>query len=551
MSDPIHVIGHRNPDTDASTSATAYARFLNEIDRYDVPVVAAVPGVLTPQADWVFQQAGTDSPTIVETFAPRVRDAFHASPEILTTDQRLGAAVDKLIRTGHSMLPVTDGDGRLISVFSNREDVSRFLMGFDVVPMAASLLNWHDVIAVPGMAVRGTSASDGPCGGLVIAMVGDDAWKDDITPEDILFCGCADFAADLPASRRPTRIVVISVRAPDDQAVRTLNQIGTNVLHYGGTVSDLLRALTQQIRLESLELGRGVCVGEDDLLSDVCELIAKSRRAVPVVGDDDLLTGVIARADLKAAPRRRAILIDHFETSQAVPGVEHLEIIEVVDHHRIGNIETPAPVRVDCRPIGSSASIVALNYFEANLTPDRGTSLLMLGGLCADTLALKGPTATAIDRKVAGRLAEIAGVDVETFGTSVLKAGDDLLTAIPAEIWNRDQKVFGIRNYQFAVAQLETVALDDLPDERLEQFRSELRRDFEQNDYLSSLLVVTDVLKRNSWITGIESSAADGSMRSAFGSESPKPGWLEARNIVSRKKQIIPQLMQTFAELAL
>ena len=223
----------------------------------------------------------------------------------------------------------------------------------------------------------------------------------------------------------------------------------------------------------------------------------------------------------------------------------------MVDHHRIGNVETESPVRVDCRPIGSSASIVALNYFEAELTPDRSTAILLLGGLCADTLALKGPTATATDRRIAGRLAEIAGVDMDEFGLGVLRAGDDLLTASPSEIWNRDQKLFGIRNHQFAVAQLETVALNGLPEDRLDSFRSELRADFERNQHLSTLLVVTDVLERNSWITGFESPSAIGSLTATFGNSFARDGWIEAPGVVSRKKQIIPRLLKTYSELSL
>lgn len=554
MSNPIYIIGHRNPDTDASTSASAYAGFLNAVERYDGQVIPAVCGPLTPQARWVFQQAGVEAPTLIETFSPRVRDVMHSEPIHLTQHQRLGEAVDKLIRTGHSMLPVVNDDGQLVSVFSNREDVSRFLMGFDVVPMAATLLTWSDVVEMPGMSVvpnDKTIESDSDCGNLVIALSGDDVWSSTISQDDILICGNASILSTVSADRRPNRIVIINDQTPVTADIQHLIETGTQILHFSGSVSDFLRSLTLQIRLESLAIGRGACIGADDLLVDVRHLIESSRRAVPVVGDNDNLIGVVARGDLKAPPKRRAILIDHFESSQAVAGFEFLELIEVVDHHRIGNIETPAPCRVDCRPIGSSCSIVALNYFEANREPDKANAILLLGGLCADTLALKGPTTTGVDRHIAERLAKIAGVNIDEFGKQVLKAGDDLLTANPADIWKRDQKVFGIRNHHFAVAQLETVALDDLPTELLDEFRQELARDFASCDYLSSLLVVTDVLTRNSWITSLESPAVQDSTQSAFGSSTPKPDWIEARDVVSRKKQIIPQLMQTYAELSL
>src|SRR5262249_15158863 len=152
---------------------------------------------------------------------------------------------------------------------------------------------------------------------------------------------------------------------------------------------------------------------------------------------------------------------------------------------------TPSPARVDCRPIGSSSTIVALRFFESDLQPERGTASLLLGGLVSDTLCLRSPTATDIDRKVAHRLTEIIGVDLERFGLDVLRAGDDLLMSEPASIWSRDQKVFSIRNHTFAVAQLETVALEELTPERLHAFQQLLQEDFARGTHLISLLILT------------------------------------------------------------
>ena len=550
MSQPVFVIGHCNPDTDASTSAVGYARFLNETERYDQRVIPTVPGQLTPQAKWVFRQAEAQPPIVTETFAPRVRDVACRNPEQLSVNDRLGDGIDMLIRSGHSMLPVVDEDGRLHGVFSNREDVSRFLMNLDVVPLAPGLLTWQDLVKVPGMHVCGEQCEEAAIGSLQISLAGDDEWIADSSPDDILICGHPNMLDQVPVGRRPKRIVCVSSTRPDAETVAAINRDGGYLLHFCGQVSSLLQLLTKQVPLGMLDFGTGPCVGEDDLLEDVRSLIHQSRRAIPVIGECDRVTGVVARRDLENAPRRRAILVDHFESSQAVPGLEHMEIVEVVDHHRIGNIETTSPIRVDCRPIGSSASIVALNYFESGREPDASTATLLLGGLCADTLALQGPTATHIDRTIAERLARIAGLDLDQFGVNVLKAGDDLISAQPSEIWNRDQKLFSIRNHQFAVAQLETVALQDLPQPRLDEFRVQLQRDFERNNYLSSVLVVTDVLKRDSWITAFESPGASGAITAAFGNASPVPQWIEAQDIVSRKKQIIPRLMNTFAELS-
>ena len=172
-------------------------------------------------------------------------------------------------------------------------------------------------------------------------------------------------------------------------------------------------------------------------------------------------------------------------------------------------------------------------------------------GLGAAPPGLPGPTTGDADRKVAARLAEASGLDVDEFGLEVLRAGDDLLIAEPGKIWKRDQKVFSIRNRRFAVAQLETVSLESLPPERLDAFRARLAADFESEEYLLSLLFLTDILQGRSWVTACESAAAKGVVKTCFGANEPRPGWTLAQGIVSRKQQIIPRLMQALAECRL
>lgn len=548
MPDQIFVIGHRNPDTDSSTSAVAYSRFLNTTNRYEELAVPVIPGQLTPQAKWVFQAAEVEYPERVETLAPRVADVLNPDFICLQETDRLRDAVDALIRNRCSMLPVVDSENRLKSVFSNREDTARLLLNLDVAQILGSLLTWTDLTQLPGAEVLGNAQVADECGSLVVALGGSSEWPNLVARDDILVVGSIDALCEVPVNDCPTRLILVSSQPVSDRQMEKIKRSGLSVIRYPASLSDLLFSLSKQVRLGALNFQIGMCIGADDLIEDVHELIASQRRALPVVDNENRLVGVIARKDLKAPARRKAILVDHFEADQAVPGIDSLEIIEVIDHHRIGNIETQSPIRVDCRPIGSSCSIVALNFFEAGIEPDKATAILMLGGICADTLVLKGPTTTTVDEIVAEKLCQIADVDLQEFGRSVLLAGDDLMTSQAAKIWNRDQKVFGVRNQKFAVAQLETVALNELTEQQFEAFRDELQRDFDSNDYLTSMLVVTDVVSGNSWIAGCESKPAEGATELAFGDESPHPGWVAADNVVSRKKQIVPTLMKTFAE---
>jgi manganese-dependent inorganic pyrophosphatase len=541
----ILVLGHRNPDTDASVSAHAYASFLTRTERYDDPVTPGVTGPLGPQASYVFERAGVAHPSLVTDLRPQVRHVARRATDYLTTSHRLRDAMTLLIRTGHSMLPVLNSGNQLQCVFSHRQDASRFLLGFDAASMLSTLLDWNDLAALPGATAVGQQP-DSPelTGNLHIALESTEEPESD----DVFVCGSLDTAARFDSNRTPKWILCVSPETPPQAGVDALNRRGSYIIYYQNGLTTLLSSLTGQVRLGSLSLAGGACVGEADFVHDVRDIIRGARHALPVVNGSQALTGVVSASDLRNAPRRKLILVDHFESSQSARGVEQAEILEIVDHHHIGDIVTTAPARVDCRPVGSTSTIIALKHEEHEIEPTSEIATLLLGGLVSDTLCLTGPTTTEIDRRIAVRLAERAGVELQEFGLDVLRSGDDLMTAKPASIWSRDQKVFSIRNQKFAVAQLETVSLRSLPEERLRAFRNALLADFQQNQWLLSLLVVTDVLTGDSWITAAESGAARSVLQTSFGDEHPHPDWTLAAGIVSRKKQVIPRLMQALAE---
>jgi manganese-dependent inorganic pyrophosphatase len=546
----VLVLGHRNPDTDASTSAHAYASFLNETGAYEGRVIAAVLGQLPPQSLFVFAESGAEPPPIIDDLYPRVCHVATRQVSTLGVDDRLSDAVEMLIRTDRSMLPVLDGSGRLAAVFSHREDVSRFLFGFDVVPVLGRLLTWTDLARMPGARAAGAAAAtDSIDGTLVVALDGDAAWKARIEPDDVLVCGDLGVLSRIEDGRVPRKVILVAQETePAEYEIARLERIGVAAIIYRHSVLDLVQNLFAQVRLGSLDLGVGPCLGEHDYLKDVASVLAASRHALPVVDPEGRLSGVISRSDLEKAPRSRVILVDHFESGQTAPGIEYAEILEILDHHRVGDLQTASPVRVDCRPLGSSSTIVAFKYFEAGIEPGACVATLLLGGLLSDTLCLRSPTTTAADRDVARRLSSAAGLDVETFGRRVLCAGDDLLLTDPALIWNRDQKTFGIRNRTFAVAQLETASLEDLPPERLDAFRAHLAADFDKEERLLSLLFITDVLRGDSWMTWRETPQASGAVEQCFGKAVARPGWILAKGVVSRKKQVVPPLVRALAE---
>jgi manganese-dependent inorganic pyrophosphatase len=236
------------------------------------------------------------------------------------------------------------------------------------------------------------------------------------------------------------------------------------------------------------------------------------------------------------------ILVDHFERHQALEGLDEAEILEIVDHHRVGALETRQPIRVDCRPLGSTATIIALKWQEAGVPLPRAEAILLLGGVLADTLLLTSPTTTAIDRKTASRLARRAGLALEPFGRELLARNDEIMTGRVEALLERDLKEFAEGKTRFAVAQVETVDRTRVTPERLAAFQEALRARRERGGWDFLALLITDTLLGDS-IVLIDDPDSRRLERLSRGRGAVSV-WPEC---VSRKKQFLPGLLEALA----
>lgn len=538
------ILGHRNPDTDASTSAFALSDFINRTGLFGGNSLPGVAGPLPPQARYVFERAKVVPPTLISHLRPRIADVATRDVRCLRPHQTLGDGFEALISSGRSMIPIVDDDGRVTGIFSHRRDIFKYLLGFSVAPLLGQLLTWSDLGEMPGATDLSEEKTDAKISGeLRIALQGDRSWEESCSTDDVLVCSGLKAWNSLPTQRKPRRVIVIGPVGGETARPPSLIQ-------YEGELATFLQDLQTQIRLSALDFGLGPCVGCLDEIQDVSDLVISSRHALPVLDESGRLYGVVAKSDLKKAESQRVVLVDHFEASQAVPGIEYADIVGLVDHHRVGDLQTKRPIPVDCRTVGSSCTIVAARYREKNLEPTVSIAILLLGGLISDTLALKGPTTTDFDVDIAAFLGRISGLDFPTFSMEVLSAGDDLQTAEPSKIWERDRKEFSILNRTISIAQLETVALASISEQKLRQFRELLKAHHVASGEFCSVLFITDVLEQTSWATFYEAEEARGIVEETFGKVWVKDDYLLLDGLVSRKKQVLPRLLDRVATRA-
>lgn len=302
--------------------------------------------------------------------------------------------------------------------------------------------------------------------------------------------------------------------------------------------NDLVSSLAQPVT-ELIETDV-VFLNEDDLLKDsVTSILLSELREGIVLDDEGHCIGIVTRTDVAKRPKRKVILVDHNERSQAANGIDEAEVVEIIDHHRIGDVSTSNPIRFLNMPVGSSATIVALEFIENDVEIPKGIAAVLLSAIMTDTVILKSPTATSVDEKVAEQLAAIVGSPVKDFGMKVLsyRGGD---ADLPIEkLVTADSKEFVVGDDTILIAQHETVTLDVVMqrEDEIREFLADLR---EKNDYAYVLLLVTDIFEEGSMfiVEGLH-----GHIDRVFGIDSSKSVWVPG--ILSRKKQVAAPLLES------
>lgn len=532
----VFVAGHQRPDTDATVAATVLARLRRKLDRkrkYQ-PILLGQP---TRQTKWLFKQAGVPLPPVRGDIRWTVEETLGEAAWSLPPSARLGDAMAILQTHRISMVPVTAADGTLMGVVSPRLPHNEYFFNFNVEDYLGHLLALDDVVATFSLQLL-TDSNAGEAtmmpGSFRVANGG----TYEVEPGDVVMAG-ASAKVVRDAERRGAQAVILADATLVEAKKAAVGSRRMLVYYYPGSLLALLSSLSLAIPVRTIMDTDPVTLRPDQRLDQVLPALQNARHALPVVDAKKRLVGVLSQSDSLAPSKRPLILVDHFERTQTVQGIESAIIEEIVDHHRVGGIETLMPARVDCRPLGSSATIIALKFEEARLVPSPKEAMLLLGAMISDTLLLTSPTTTDIDRRLAPQLAKRAKVDLATFGREVLRENDELAEAKADYLVSKDVKAFARGELNFGAAQIETIDLTLLTAERSAELRSALARLQAQSGWGMAALIVTDVIKGCSRLLVSDLNEA----RASWVLEGAE--LTEGRNhagMVSRKKQLLPFL---------
>src|SRR5271154_2932426 len=538
----IFVIGHRNPDTDSICSAIGYAEFKR---RTGMPeAVAARCGDINDRIDFVLETFGVPAPRFVADVSPKVRDVMQ--PEVFSVTPDTSAAVALAMMDGHNLrtLPVLDSDCRcrgLLSLFK----LSKFLF-----PAANRLIDSRRVLSslnnlaktLGGKVIIGHEAEREDELGLMIGAMKIESFAErleKLQPEKIaVVVGDRSNIQELAIRAGVRALIVTGGFAVEPQVLEAARKNGVSLIsspHDTSTTASLCRsavAIRHMLNEEFLSFR------EDAPLAAVkIEAASSGFAAFPVTDEEGRTVGVLSKADFLKPVERKLILVDHNELSQAVQGADEVEILEIIDHHRLGALTTQQPILFRNEPVGSTSTIVADCFFRENVELPKPIAGLLLAGLVSDTLNLTSPTTTARDSEVLGKLEKISGVNAREF-TDKLFASGSLLTLKPApQAITTDAKEYRENGATFSVAQIEEVGFDQFW-KRKDELLAALEDYRRGRNYLFSALMVTDVTTQQSLMLV----AGQKKFVDRIDYPEPQPGVFELRDVVSRKKQLLPYL---------
>lgn len=541
---PIYVIGHRNPDTDSICAALSYAR-LKQITG-STNVIAARTGEVNVQTEFILSMFGLDRPLYLPDVKVRVKDVMTSEALSVNTDMSIGDVLDFMNSYDLLMVPVTDREGHFKGAIT-LQDLAKFYVRHAEAAtsnrLVASLLAVSKVIHGNSLFLFNETETDSlrivvgamEAGGFLevlksypdegcIVIVGD--------RKDIQQCAVENSVRCL---------IITGGYLPDKAIVETARKNNVSIISAPYDTATTVRLLHLSTPVHEIYSSDFYSVSPFNLLTDVKNRMLESgHRGCPVVDDSGKLTGILTRRDMLKEYRKRVILVDHNEASQAIPGIEEAEVVEVYDHHRIGSFQTLHPILFVVEPVGCTNTLIAELYQKYGLEPEKEYAGIMLSAILSDTVILRSPTTTDRDVKAATYLAEIAGLNIQKHGEEIFNASSDLLKKKPEEIIKTDYKIYDVDKHKIGIGQIEVIEM--LTFEKLrESLLDALNKIMLEDRLTMACLLVSDIIYENSLLlfTG------DSSIVTRMGYPILSSHLAELKGVLSRKKQLVPRLLSS------
>lgn len=538
----VFVIGHKNPDTDSICSAIAYAALKNKTD--DGVFVPKRAGEVNNETKYVLDFFDVETPEFIGHVGTQVKDVEIKPTPSLNEGISLKNAWNKMRDLRESTMPIVN-DGVLEGIISVKDIATANMDIYETRILAISHTKYTNVLdAIDGTMIVGDSEEEITKGKILIGAANPDLLENYVEDGDMLLTGNR-FENQLCGIEMNAGCIVVCTGAPISKTIQKLAK--ENNCKIISTPHDTLmvaRLISQSAPVRYfMKKDHLITFSREDFISDIRDTLAKIRhRDFPVLDRDGKYCGMLSRRSLLNMDNKKIILVDHNEKGQAVDGIDEAEILEIIDHHRLGSMETALPVFFRNQPVGCTGTIIYDLYQENNVEVDKKIAGLLCSAIISDTLMFRSPTCTSKDKKAAEELAKIAGIEIQEHAEKMFRAGSSLADKTPEEIFYQDFKKFSGNDKNFGAGQISSMDKTEL-----EQLRPKIAAYMEgavkEGEMLFFLL--TNILTESSDLVFAGEGAKE-LVETAFGE--PQENWVHVPSLVSRKKQFVPSVLHVLQQ---
>lgn len=547
MKNVIYVTGHKNPDSDSICAAYGYAELKNKTS--EIPVVPVRLGNVNRETQYILDRFDVKAPEYLETVKLKVEDLEIDKIAAISPDISLKMAWNIMRDKNVKSLPVADKNDHLVGVLSISNLTSSYMDIWDNEILSksnTSIENILDTLSAKEIYIN-EGVKNFP-GKIAVAAMQPESLSSIIKEGDIAIVGDRPDVQNALIDIKVSLMIIAGSYELTPELIEKAKANGVNVISTPHDSFTTSRLIIQSIPVSYVMAKENlVSFSEDELVDDIRSTMIETRfRSYPVTDTDGKVLGTISRYHLISDFKKKVIQVDHNERGQSVDGLEEAEILEIIDHHRVADIQTNNPIYFRNEPLGSSSTIVAKCFFERDLVPSKAAAGLLCGAIISDTLLFRSPTCTEQDVTICKKLAEIAGIsDIDEFAKEMFKAGTSLQGKTVEEIFNQDFKPFKIGNMKIGVAQVNTMDIDGFMPLK-EDMLSYMSKKAKDESFDTMLLLLTDILTEGSQI--LVAGDAKEVVEKTFNvtledSTAFLPG------VLSRKKQVIPPLTNVITSM--
>lgn len=537
---PVYVIGHKNPDTDSICSAIAYAELKNTL--HGGGYCAARAGQINQETQYVLNFFQVSAPKYVADVMTDVRDIEIRKTQGVTGDISLKKAWNMMRALGVVTLPITDNQ-RLLGLITIGDIANAYMDVYDNCILSVAKTPYKNILeTLDAHMIIGDENAVYEKGEVVIAAANPDVMEDYIHEGDMVILGNR-YESQLCAIEMNAACIIVCMGAKVSRTIQKLAQEhGCSIIVTPHDTFTVARMINQSMPISYfMKRDRLTTFKVTEKTEDIKGIMGQKRyRDFPILDLDGNYIGMISRRNLLNLRRKQVILVDHNEASQTVDGINFADILEIIDHHRIGTLETLEPVFFRNQPLGCTATIIYQMYKENGVEIPKNIAGLLMAAIISDTLMFRSPTCTAVDREAAESLSEICGVEIEEFAIDMFSAGSDMSSKTAKEIFEQDRKKFQVNEHTFIVSQINSMNAIEL-EEIKEKLIPYLTEQFDSLGVDMCYVMLTNIVKEDTELLCFGDKAKEVA-RGAFQLREDVED-IVLKGLVSRKKQLIPSIV--------